>query len=738
MEKSMKIMMTLLALLLTVGMNAQKIDQRLTRLVEKSAQRRAQGAEPLDPKAVNRTIAVIFNADSTIAAFSAIAMLKEGAECPTARLEQMGVKVRYQIGRMVALYIPADRLQLLEDVEEISYVKADEMMRPMNNLARKETKAEQIVEATKAAAAGLPQAYTGKGVIVGIIDQGIDFNHAAFRNADGSTRIVQGLVMIDGEGNYTSFPSSAITGVKTDNLMTSHGTHTAATAAGSAVGNGQQGVAPEAELFLCGLDEYTSTTLIAECVKKIFDYAKQVNKPAVVSISMGNILGLHDGSNDIAYAVNEVTGNGTEQGRVVLVSPGNAGANSQSISQSGTTKTVLGSATKVTATAPAVYSGLYSFYASDYEDFSIDLKVVDTTTGAVSDMGNHVLHQKSGQVVNLQLTKFDEMPTVNPDKKAILYILSFQDMVVKLDDAKYRLAIVATAKEGQTLKLICNGDDYEEPCFNAPTVTGGYDFAANGWTKGNGNVAFNSSICSDAVISVGSYMTRPEWTTWENNVKKYQPSTLTGKTQQIGEISDFSSWGIDDNNKTYPTIIAPGQGIISAANSYDLTIFTVDLTNPDGAVPDPQSIDAKNSLIENIDLFGRRNWYVLEQGTSMSTPHAAGIVALWLQAKPTLTANEIKSVLKETCINDTWTTDVANIPSGNKIQAGYGKIDALAGLKKILGVTAIDAVTMDGHRQATPATMYSVDAPVYNMMGQQVDKAHRGFVIYKGRKYLNK
>jgi subtilisin family serine protease len=738
MEKSMKIMMTLLALLLTVGMNAQKVDQRLTRLVEKSAQRRAQGVEPLDPKAVNKTIAVIFNADSTIAAFSAIAMLKEGAECPTARLEQMGVKVRYQIGRMVALIVPANRLQALEEVEEISYVKADEMMQPMNNLARKETKAEQIVEATKAAAAGLPQAYTGKGVIVGIIDQGIDFNHAAFRHADGSTRIVQGMMMLDSEGNYMSYPSSAVEGIKTDNMMTSHGTHTAATAAGSALGNGQQGVAPEAELFLCGLDEYTSTTFVGGCIKRIFAYADHVNKPAVVSISMGSIVGLHDGSNDIVYAVKEMTENGTKQGRVVLVSSGNAGANSQSISQSGTTKTVLGSATKVTATDPAVYSGLYTFYASDYEDFSIDLKVVDTTTGQVSDMGNHVLHQKSGAVMNLQMSKFDEFPTANPDKKAVLYILNFQDMVVKLDDPKYRLAIVATAKEGQTLKMVCNGDDYAEPCFNAPTDTGGYDFAANGWTKGYGDVAFNSSICSDAVISVGSYMTRPEWTTWENNVKKYQPSTLTGKTQQIGEISDFSSWGIDDNNKTYPTIIAPGQGIISAANNYDLTIFTVDLTNPDGAVPDPQSSEAKNYLIENIDLFGRRNWYVLEQGTSMSCPHAAGIIALWLQAKPTLTTNEIKSVLKETCINDTWTTDVANIPSGNKIQAGYGKIDALAGLKKILGVTAIDAVAMDGHRQATPATMYSVDAPVYNMMGQQVDKAHRGFVIYKGRKYLNK
>ena len=123
----------------------------------------------------------------------------------------------------------------------------------------------------------------------------------------------------------------------------------------------------------------------------------------------------------------------------------------------------------------------------------------------------------------------------------------------------------------------------------------------------------------------------------------------------------------------------------------------------------------------------------------MAAPAVAGIVALWMQANPQLTVKEIREIINTSSINDEWTTDIGKIPSHNKLQAGYGKIDCLAGLKKILSIsTGIETVGADGHREASPATSYSVDAPVYNMMGQRVDKSHSGLVIYKGRKYMNR
>ena len=143
-------------------------------------------------------MAINFNADGTVSSMSAIATLKKGATCPTERLQQMGIKVRYVLGDMVVLNIPADKLLQLEQIEEFHYVKADEMNHPMNKQARKTTNVEKVNSVEAVLAAGLPKAYTGAGVVLGIIDSGIDFNHAAFRNTtDGKTRIVKAITIID-------------------------------------------------------------------------------------------------------------------------------------------------------------------------------------------------------------------------------------------------------------------------------------------------------------------------------------------------------------------------------------------------------------------------------------------------------------------------------------------------------------------------------------------------------------
>ena len=732
-----RILMMMTLLLVVVSVNAQKIDQRLTRLVEKNEARRAQRLIDQDPQAAKQQIAVVFNADGTPHSMSAIATLKDGAECPTAQLEQMGIEVRYQIGDMVVLNVPADKLLQLEEVEAFNYVAADEILYPMNDKSREASNVDQASSETLCQKAGLPQAYTGQGVVLGIIDQGIDFNHAAFRNDDGSTRIVKAIEYpIKEKEEFTS--DEAIKALTTDYRLSSHGTHVSSAAGGSDLGNGLQGMAPETDLFLCGLGSWTTYSNIMECVKAIFDYATSVGKPAVVNISLGNYMGLHDGSDQLARSIATLTENGTKPGRAVISSCGNAGSRFQSIVKTLSTtdeelKTVLGANSYPTPEEPyfsVSYSYRYMMYADDYQDFTPKVMLVNLKTGEL--IGEEDL-DKVG-LADTYIPTLEKKTVVRLNgEEAATYSFDLRRCRIKNGDYRYAL-IVKAGHDGQTIKMVCNGDTNGEPCFYAPpSVDGSYDFAANGYTNGDGTIAFNTSVCDESVISVGAYVTRSEWTNYQGEVMHNPTSALTLKQQEIGEIIDTSSYGVADNGVKCPTVIAPGKAIISGANNYHFTLFQLD----EAGVPDPE--DDSEELCTNIVKHGRPNWYISLRGSSMAASMVSGIVALWMQANPYLTVNDIKEVMRETCVNDEWTTDISKIPSHNRLQSGFGKIDALGGLKHILGITTgIETVAANGHREATPATMYGVDVPVYNMMGQRVDKSQKGLVIYKGRKYVNK
>ena len=728
-----------LLLLMACGAFAQKIDARLTGLVEQSAQRRAQGRSTIDTAAVKKHIFVNFHADGTLAWMSAIALLNEGAECPTGQLQQMGIEVRHILGRMVTLRIPADKLHLLEQVEEFSYVAADEIKGRMNDAARKATGVDEVNTTAAAQAQQLPKAYTGKGVVVGIIDGGIDFNHAAFRDAEGNTRIVKAIYYDKATMSLKEVTDADEIKKLTSDDIDSHGTHTSAIVGGTDLGNGQQGMAPEADLILCGLASNSSGDNINTCIEAIFKYAENKNMPAVVNISLGNVLGLHDGSDVTARAIEELTAKGTAKGRAVVVSAGNDAANSQSLihtfaSTSEELKTVLGTKTfpsNEEPNRPTLYDTNYYLYATDYQDFTAELKLVDLTTGKFIPWGNHVgdIDDYAVPAEKLELQKQKGKNFHNEETT----FYSFGLNGYKLDDSNYRIVLVVKpGHAGQTINLLCDGTANEDPCFDAPYWGPGYaDFSKLGYTKGNGDLTFCTVASNPYVISVGSYITKNAWTNYLNQTDSYSESIVTGKKQVIGEISDTSSYGVSENGVKCPVVLAPGQGLVSAASNYDTEHFLKSepgVTGPDSYV---------GNLYPSVPKFSRENWYLFTQGTSMSAPVVTGIIALWMQANPELTANEIINIIKETSDNDSWTTNVENIPSHNKVQAGYGKINCLKGLKHITGATAIEAISADGHRQATPASMHNVDAPIYNMKGQQVDKSYRGLVIYKRRIYLN-
>ena len=755
---------TLLALMICVmTAQAQKIDQRLTLLAQQVVQHRAQGIES-SRKTIKNRIAVGYDEHGDICSVSVQAYLKQGAACPTELLEQQGITVRFVIDNVAVLSVPIEKLSVLEHIDEILYAKADLLQQPYNDVSRTVTHVDQIADATKAAAAGLPQYYTGKGVVVGIVDAGIDFQHAAFRDAQGNYRYKQVVMFKSEDGKADVY--NTVDQFKTLDFDTpghSHGTHTASIAAGSDHGNGLQGMAPEADIILVSMDNTSSESNMADGIRRIAKYAADNNKPCVINLSMGVTNDLHDGSSLVCKAVKEVTDNGQKEGIAVCIATGNAAAKDNAIIHTlGTAgsdgyqlRAIIGNDINfnvdmmdevdarslhldgnTTHDLPEEedprkpsYNGLSLIvYAADDNPFTAELKIVDIETGAIIDDWTGVNDgdpNGTGVTKPVKVTLMQDFQANARNTATCVWKPDYQGDIL-LANKNHRLAVFVKGNEGQVIKLIQNNDEAKEPNFFIPEK-----LKASGlYTAGTSVLSNASNNCDESVISVGSTVSRNEWKYYQSGDKTAQQkkSSLTGAIPKIGDISDFSSYCLqDDNGKSYPTVVAPGECIFAAFSMNYPYHISPKTEEPYNDVKNEFSPESQQLISEqHINTFGRKNWYGNYWGTSMACPHVAGIIALWMQANPKLSVNRIKEVLKETCTKLT----AAQCPSKHIEQAGYGQIDALAGLKKVITMTGIENIAADRH----PAK----DASFYNLMGQKVNGTQKGLVIYKGRKFINK
>ena len=128
-------------------------------------------------------------------------------------------------------------------------------------------------------------------------------------------------------------------------------------------------------------------------------------------------------------------------------------------------------------------------------------------------------------------------------------------------------------------------------------------------------------------------------------------------------------------------------------------------------------------MVETYDIEGSdaKETWACQSGSSQASPTVAGIVALWLQAKPDLTPDEVFNVIKNT------SHAIEPIPNNH---SGAGIIDAYAGLCRILGLESAipslrknqpehvtfrlagDVLYADGADDGTPVTVYSLSGTV--------------------------
>ncbi|WP_176545079.1 S8 family serine peptidase [Bacillus sp. AFS041924] len=436
---------------------------------------------------------------------------------------------------------------------------------------------------------------TGKGIKVGVIDTGIDYNHPdltnvykGYRKKDGEDEktidptAVKGWDFVDNDADpmETNYEDWVNAGKPTDpsgSYYTYHGTHVSGTIAGQGennVDNPAIGVAPDVDLYsyrvLGPWGSGSSSDIIAGIDKAVQDGMD------VINLSLG--VAVNDPLMPESIAIN----NATLAGVACTVSAGNAGPSEKTLGSPGTA-------------AFAITVGA--------SDFPMAIPTASATVGSETfnnmkllGKGFHdhldTLENKSYPIVYVGLGGEDDFKDANGQaidltgKVALIQrgTFAFTEKVINAKKAGAVAVIVYNNVEGEIDQYLANEVDFI-PAFRL--------------TKKDGERLKAASETSSITFSnIGSVVT-------EGN-----------------HLAGFSSRGpATKNYDIKPDVVAPG---VSVYSTY------------------PEFVHSPEAGIDYSSAYARIS------GTSMASPHVAGIAALILQAHPEYTPFDVKSALMNT------------------------------------------------------------------------------------------
>lgn len=589
-------------------------------------------------------------------------------------LTEKDVTILAQAGCMIVATVPANKIEELSNDEAVKYISISEPVQLCTDKAREVTHINELHLGTH-----LSQEYTGKGVIVGVVDNGIDFQHVAFRDTTGKSRIKAAMTMTMDSTNKeyynTYFLPEEIENLTSVAKDATHGTHTANIAAGSFKNNAYYGVAPDADLVLCELLNPT-TGAICRSIDFIAHYADSVHMPAVINLSLGILNGPHDGMGDVERFCSEIKkefphcilcfSSGNEGGknistRITFANDGDSVPQAQLL--------VLNP-----KSAPINFGGGMGIWSADSTDFGVQLFLYNNEQDAIvwesdiyyktdlSEISYAEVTDSISAQVGIGVAAMAIIATVNPVSHR--YNVAISPFIV----GNHLLGVRLYGKKSQKVSVFAVNSMYEL-------------YAPNNKFAPIDNYYISSSFaCNQDVISVGSYNTRVGYTNLLGNTVSYMFKDDVDSSQfPLGEISPFSSYGYDETGNSYPLVTAPGCELISA-----ISLSYIHTQESDTDIHfNRDSIMAVKYITSANDTC----YWGSFAGTSMSCPVVAGTIALWLQANPNLTLDEIKTLIRETADKDNFT-------AVNPIAFGEGKINALAGIQKIIA-TSLPAKNMD-------------------------------------------
>lgn len=491
-------------------------------------------------------------------------------------LAEQGIIINQPKGRLRTGFLPLESLDALSDDRRVKRIIASRYRRTQMDVAAGRVHIPQFRNTNH---------LNGQGVVIGIVDTGIDPRHPAF--TERTLRIWDQTLSGPGvaEGGY----GLELTGA---NLTASrdthgHGTHVAGMATGSDSTFG--GVAPGARIVFVKTDFQDAH--IADGVRYIFRVARDLQQSAVINLSLGGHWDAHDGTDPMAQIITSESG----PGRIVCCAAGNEG-NDNIHGQ-----TTLTANTEGTMRFKIPNNSIRDGFLNGWYSGAARLEISVRTPGGFVTTPQRVITSGSAtRSYNLPDARV-RVTTPRPDPaNGDLHFLV---------QASGQLPGTRTA--GGTWQLILRNTSASKAVVDVWAIDdqNGTEVVFTGSSKQD-SMKIGSPGCAIGAITCAAFTTKKQW------------RDIDGITRTValivGDISDFSSEGPLRNNVNKPDVAAPGAMIVSALSR--------------------DSSPKRSSMLDGQ--------HFVDAGTSMATPFIAGTVALLLQRDPQLNPAAVRTLLR--------------------------------------------------------------------------------------------
>ncbi|MCH8554770.1 MAG: S8 family peptidase, partial [Schleiferiaceae bacterium] len=599
------------------------------------------------------------------------AILLESPEADLSAIKQLGARVGSNFGHIITAQVPIEKVAALGNLSSIRHVDIGSG----DDLEMDRSRADTHIDSVKAGLGALPRAFTGKDVVIAVIDWGFDFTHPNFYSEDLSTFRV---VRVWDQNQVAGTPPSGfnfgseyatendIIAAEHDDPYTfgigSHGTHTAGIAGGGGAGTDNTGVASDAELIFIPYRRDAASLLDAMTYVK--NYANSVGKPFVFNMSTGSHIGPHDGSSLKNQAISSIVG----PGAVFVGSAGNNGQNDFHFDHIFTGQDTISTVASFVDVRNQYnqYGMALPIWGGANEDIAVSFSLINSTSDTVwtspwyeskFEPGTDTVFLLGTDSIRYRIQAIERDPS--NDKPNIRLEVGI--------GSPYRLAVHMTGTGGRIdlwnivrlQERYTNwGGDLRASISNSPNVVW------TGYKNGNKDygVGEPAGVGPD-VISVGAYQS--------------QFFTFTGFPLG-GDLAPFTSFGPTVDGRTKPDISGPGVGVKSSISSFD-----------------PSPAQSTNAVTFN----GKTYNFAALSGTSMSGPTVAGIVALMLEANPNLSAQDAKAIIIATAREDDKT---GTIPANGHMRWGFGKVNAFDAVLAAFQAVSVENILV----KTSPARVY--------------------------------